>query len=67
MVISDTWECYKEYAMVKATRVRELAFDDIWWDKIDFILSFTVSTCDMIIDCDTDKPFLYLVCDMGAP
>ena len=37
---------------------------DRWWDKIDYILSFTKPIFDMLRFADTDKPFLHLVCDI---
>ena len=46
---------------MKARRVKELVLDDIWWDKIDYILSFTAPIYDIIRVCDTDKPYLQLV------
>lgn len=64
MVISDKWGCYREDDVEKAKHVKELVLNDIWWDKIGYILYFTVPICDMIRECDTDKPCLHLVYDM---
>ncbi|KAJ1399771.1 Ribonuclease H-like superfamily [Sesbania bispinosa] len=41
MVISDKWSSYKEDDVGKATFVKETLLDDVWWDKIDYILAFT--------------------------
>ncbi|XP_077230136.1 uncharacterized protein LOC143863338 [Tasmannia lanceolata] len=41
MVISDKWNCYREDDVGKAKFVKEKVLDDIWWDSIDHIFSFT--------------------------
>ncbi|XP_038891577.1 uncharacterized protein LOC120080967 [Benincasa hispida] len=64
VVISNKWGCYREDDMVKARSVKKLVLNDIWWDKIDYILFFTTTIYDMIRDCDTDKPCLHLVYDI---
>ncbi|KAL6960515.1 hypothetical protein U1Q18_052485 [Sarracenia purpurea var. burkii] len=64
MVISDKWSCYKEDDIGKARFVKEKVLDDVWWDSIDYILSFTGSIYDMVRACDTDKPCLHLIYDM---
>ena len=40
----------------KAKFVKDKVLDDIWWDIIDYILSFTNPMYDMIRACETDKP-----------
>ncbi|XP_028060997.1 uncharacterized protein LOC114264544 [Camellia sinensis] len=64
MVISDKWNCYREDDVGKAKFVKEKILDDVWWDYIDYILSFTGPIYDMLRACDTDKPCLHLVYDM---
>ncbi|XP_077247572.1 uncharacterized protein LOC143887357 [Tasmannia lanceolata] len=64
MVISDKWNCYRDDDVGKAKFVKEKVLDDIWWDSIDYILSFTSPMYDMLRECDTDKPCLHLVYDM---
>ena len=64
MVISDKWSCYREDDAGTARFVKEKLLDDIWWDSIDYILSFTWPIYDMLRICDTDKPCLHLVYDM---
>ncbi|CAL5330067.1 unnamed protein product [Camellia sinensis] len=64
MVISDKWNCYREDDVGKAKFVKEKILDDVWWDCIDYILSFTGLIYDMLRACDTDKPCLHLVYDM---
>ena len=64
MVICDKWASYKEYNVGKATLMKEKVLNDIWWDKIDYILSFTLPIYEMLRFCDTDKPSLHLVYKM---
>ncbi|KAG5524531.1 hypothetical protein RHGRI_031254 [Rhododendron griersonianum] len=64
MVISPRWNSYREDDTGKAKFVKEKVLDDIWWDSIDYILSFTSPMYDMLRICDTDKPCLHLVYDM---
>ena len=64
MVISDKWSSYKEEDVGKAKFVKDKVLDDVWWDHINFILSFTAPIYDMLRACDTDKPCLHLVYDM---
>ncbi|KAF8389287.1 hypothetical protein HHK36_025980 [Tetracentron sinense] len=64
MVISDKWVLYKEDNIGKAIFVKENVLNDIFWDKIDYILSFTLPIYEMLRFCDTDKPCLHLVYEM---
>ena len=38
MLISEKWMGYREDDMEKARYVKGLILDNIWWDKIDYIL-----------------------------
>ncbi|GAV67734.1 DUF659 domain-containing protein/Dimer_Tnp_hAT domain-containing protein, partial [Cephalotus follicularis] len=64
MVISDQWSCYREDDVGKAACVKDLMLNDVWWDKVDYILSFTSPIYDMLQECDTDKATLHLVYEM---
>lgn len=64
MVISERWSSYREDDVGKAASVKEMVLNDIWWDKIDYILSFTLPIYEMLRFCDTDKPCLHLVYEM---
>ncbi|XP_028063798.1 uncharacterized protein LOC114267015 [Camellia sinensis] len=64
MVISEKWAPYKEEDVGKAALVKEKLLNDIWWDKIDYILSFTLPIYKMLRFCDTNKPCLHLVYEM---
>lgn len=63
MIISDKWTCYREDDVGKVRYVKELVVGDVWWDKIDNILSFITPIYDMIWVCETDAPTLHLVYD----
>lgn len=64
LVISEEWGSYREDDVGKAQTVKELILNDIWWDKIDRILSFTNPIYDMLREADTDRPTLHLIYDM---
>ncbi|KAL2962435.1 hypothetical protein AAZX31_17G143100 [Glycine max] len=61
MVISDQWNSYREDDVRKAAHVKELILNDIWWDKVDYILYFMDPIYSMIRICDTDASNLHLV------
>jgi len=61
MVISDQWSHYREDDVQKAAFVKETILNDIWWDKVDYILRFTEPIYDMLRCCDTDESTLHLV------
>ncbi|GAU35525.1 hypothetical protein TSUD_155560 [Trifolium subterraneum] len=64
MVISDKWSTYREDNQGRAAHVKELILNDVWWDKIDYILSFTNPIYEMLRICDTDASTLHLVYEM---
>ena len=64
LVLCDKWNTYRDDDIVGAQIVKEKVLDDLWWDKVDYILSFTGPIYCMIRVTDTDKPSLYLVYDM---
>ncbi|XP_025982273.1 uncharacterized protein LOC114393576 [Glycine soja] len=64
MVISDQWNSYREDDVRKAAHVKELILNDIWWDKVDYILYFMDPIYSMIRICDTDASNLHLVYEM---
>jgi hypothetical protein len=61
MVISPKWDDYKEDDHVKARSVKEKLLDELFWDDIDYVLSFTEPIYEMIRKADTDRPSLHLV------
>ncbi|RDX66549.1 hypothetical protein CR513_54671, partial [Mucuna pruriens] len=40
MIISDQLNSYRKDDVRKATQLKEIILNDMWWDKIDYILSF---------------------------
>ncbi|TYG49802.1 hypothetical protein ES288_D10G123500v1 [Gossypium darwinii] len=64
MVIGDEWSTYREDDISKAYLVKEKILDDLWCDKVDYILTFTEPINDMLRIMDTDKPTLHLVYEM---
>ena len=64
MVISEQWTSYKEDVVGKATHVIDIILDDLWWNRVDYIILFTSPIYDMLRAADTDRPTLHLVYDM---
>ena len=64
LVISEQWTSYKEDDVGKAIHVRDLILDDLWWDRVDYIILFTSPIYDMLRAADTDRPTLHLMYDM---
>jgi hypothetical protein len=63
IVISRDWNDYKDDNPTGAQAVKDIVLNDLWWDKVDYILDFTRPIYDMLRLCDTDKPTLHLVYD----
>ncbi|KAK9019000.1 hypothetical protein V6N11_034043 [Hibiscus sabdariffa] len=59
MVISDEWASYREDDTGKANFVKEKLVSDNWWDKVAYIIDFTMPIHDMHRVCDTNKPCLH--------
>jgi len=64
MVISEQWSSYKAYDINKAKFVKETLFDDIWWNKVDYILSFTTLIYDVLRKTNMDATSHHLVYEM---
>ncbi|KAG6510198.1 hypothetical protein ZIOFF_028207 [Zingiber officinale] len=61
MVISERWDVYKEDDVVKAKVVKYYILDDLFWQKIDYILAFTSLIYEILRKMDTDQSCLHLV------
>nr|XP_011470781.1 PREDICTED: uncharacterized protein LOC101295002 [Fragaria vesca subsp. vesca] len=61
MVISNKWDDYKEDDVRKAAAVKQKILDEMFWDELDYVLSFMEPIYNMIRYADTDKPSLHLV------
>jgi len=66
MVVHANWAAYKEAPASRAhsQRVKDLILDDVWWDKLTYIVSFMLPIYSMIRATDTDKPCLHLIYEM---
>ncbi|XP_057444020.1 uncharacterized protein LOC130736193 [Lotus japonicus] len=64
MVISEEWSTYKDDDVQKVKFVKETLLDDLWWDKVDYILSFTSPIYDVLRRMDTDASTLHTVYEM---
>ena len=64
MVIGNEWNTHVKDDIGKATLVKEIILNDLWWDKVYYILSFTRPTYDMLHFCDTDRLTLHLIYEM---
>jgi len=63
-VLNGQWNMYRDDEVGQAQFVKEKVLDDLWWDKINYIIAFTEPIYDMIRVTDTDKPSLHLMYDM---
>ena len=61
MVISNKWDDYKEDDVRKAAAVKQKILDEMFWDDVDYVLSFMEPIYSMIRHADTDRPSLHLV------
>ncbi|XLT08507.1 hypothetical protein HN51_054300, partial [Arachis hypogaea] len=64
MVITEKWSSYKEDNIGRAEVVTEKILSENWWQKIDYILTFTNPIYDVLRSTDTDVPTLHLVHEM---
>ncbi|CAL5368560.1 unnamed protein product [Camellia sinensis] len=68
MVMDAGWKIYrgdgKNPVDAKAREVKQLIVNDVWWDDLDYLLSFTEPIVDMLRVTDTDAPVLHCIYDM---
>lgn len=64
MVVSEKWNTYRDDHVSQAQFVKEKVLNDVWWDKVNYILEFTDPIYSMIRAADTDKPCLHLIYEM---
>ena len=55
---------YREDDAGEAQTVRDYVLNDLWWDKVAYILRFTGSIYEMLRVADTDAPILHKVYEM---
>ena len=56
MVISDLWSIWRQANSEKARNVKLLILDETWWDRVDYLLSFTEPIVSMLRFVDMDHP-----------
>ncbi|XP_057425688.1 uncharacterized protein LOC130719057 [Lotus japonicus] len=61
MVIDEQWISYRDDDKHRAIFVKDTISNDSWWEKVDYVLSFTSPIYDMLRACDTNQPTLHLV------
>ncbi|ERN03513.1 uncharacterized protein LOC18431659 [Amborella trichopoda] len=66
MVVDSYWKVLVEEDAEKARRVKSCLVDDLWWEKIEFLIAFTEPILAMLRAIDTDEPTLHEVYDMWA-
>ncbi|KAM0830201.1 hypothetical protein ACQ4PT_066366 [Festuca glaucescens] len=66
LVVSPRWSDYRDEKnnQEKAQFVKEKVLNDLWWDKVNYILDFSKPIYSMIRAADTDKPCLHLMYEM---
>ncbi|XP_075640484.1 uncharacterized protein LOC142612252 [Castanea sativa] len=64
MVISEEWMSYREDDVGKAQTVRDYVLNDLWWDKVAYILRFIGPIYEMLRVANTDAPILHKVYEM---
>ncbi|XP_018453902.2 uncharacterized protein LOC108825058 [Raphanus sativus] len=56
MVISPKWDDYKEDGVERASAVKKKILDEMFWEELEYALSFTLPIYSVIRAADTDKP-----------
>jgi hypothetical protein len=58
MVIDPLWESWRTSSSDRGQRIKSIILDDVWWDKVQYLLRFTEPILTMIRTFDTDMPCL---------
>ncbi|KAH9314484.1 hypothetical protein KI387_023111 [Taxus chinensis] len=58
MVTSNLWSIWRQSNTQRAQKVKTLILEDPWWDRVNYLLSFTEPIMSMIRFTDTDQPCL---------
>jgi hypothetical protein len=58
MVISPNRTIWRQFSTTRATNVKQIILDDIWWDHVDYLLNFIELILRMIHYTDMDRPCL---------
>lgn len=63
MVISQNWSIWRQSSTKRATKIKLLILDDSWWDRVEYLLSFTKPILSMIRSPDMDRPCIGQIYD----
>jgi len=65
MVVSEEWSSYKEDDVGKTQPIKDFVLNNnIWWDKIAYILALSEPIYNMLRACNIDSLMLHLVYEM---
>ncbi|KAM3714889.1 hypothetical protein ACJW31_01G367200 [Castanea mollissima] len=64
MVISEEWMSYREDDVGKAQTVKDYVLNDLWWDKVAYILRFIGPIYEMLRVANTNAPILHKIYEM---
>ncbi|KAL7178002.1 hypothetical protein ACSBR2_031207 [Camellia fascicularis] len=68
MVMDARWKIYKGDGKnpmdATAREVKQLIVNDVWWDDLDYLLSFTEPIVDMLRDAHTNALVLHSIYDL---
>ena len=63
MVIGQSWTQWRQSNTERATNVKKMILEDTWWERVEYLLSFTEPIMSMIRFADMDHPCLGMVYD----
>ena len=58
MVCNSLWTQWRQSQTDRAQVVKRMVGDDEWWDRVEYLLTFSKSIVDLLRMLDTDKPSL---------
>ena len=63
MVIGQGWIQWRQSNTERATNVKKMILENTWWERVEYLLSFTEPIMSMIHFADMDHPCLGMVYD----
>ncbi|XP_022868725.1 uncharacterized protein LOC111388271 [Olea europaea var. sylvestris] len=65
MLMDSNWRIYRDGSNEgKSQEVKTCVVNDVWWDNLDYFLSFTEPIYNMLRVADTNSPVFHLIYDM---
>ena len=52
------WTQWRQSQTDRAQVVKRMVADDEWWDRVEYLLNFSMPIMDLLRMLDTDKPSL---------